>query len=363
MRKLSSGTLIDSPVTQNRYRIAELLGEGGFGCAYRAQRLDARKRPVEELCLKATLDPQGWHREAYFGELLKPCERAIRMYESFPLFPSKRGQDVCYCLVFELADSGTIRDYLGQKRRPWSPKRAKQEIMALLKLLDQLHGSGALHRDITPMNVFVCGKGRLKLGDFGIARHVLAGEQATASVFNPWFVSVNMAQGAQRYWLASDDVYQMGQLLAMLLRGNPDEVITEADVEGLSCDDALKAVIARAIGPRESRYENACEMLRALEGDHDCASPRVDSLEGKTVVFTGPLSLPRFDAEVMVRQAGGSVAKDVSKRVDVLVQGGRSPHYRNGHKGEKLLKAEKLLRQGHPIAILNEKEFLGLVGV
>ena len=80
-------------------------------------------------------------------------------------------------------------------------------------------------------------------------------------------------------------------------------------------------------------------------------------------MFTGPLSLPRFDAEVLVRQAGGSVAGDVSKRVDVLVQGGRSPHYSNGHKGEKLCKAEKLIRQGHPISILNEREFLGLVGL
>jgi NAD-dependent DNA ligase len=104
-------------------------------------------------------------------------------------------------------------------------------------------------------------------------------------------------------------------------------------------------------------------MLRALLGDHGSTVPCVDSLEGKTVVFTGPLSLYRFDAEVLVRQAGGSVAADVSTRVDVLVQGGQSPHCSNGHKGEKLCKAEKLLRDGHPISILNEKEFLQLVGL
>jgi serine/threonine protein kinase len=340
-----------------------MLGEGGFGCAYRVHKLDAREKPKEELCLKVTLDPEGWHREAYFGELLKPCNRAIHMYESFPLFPPKKGQEVLYCLVFELAECGTIRDYLDFTRRPWSPKRATQEIGALLKLLDRLHGTGALHRDITPMNVFVCGNRMLKLGDFGIARHVLAGQQATASVFNPWFVSVKMAQGAQRYWLASDDVYQMGQLLAMLLRGDPNELIGEQDVKHLACDDDLKGVIARANGPRKARYENACEMLRALEGDHDSAVPCVDSLAGKTVVFTGPLSLLRFDAEVLVRQAGGSVAQAVTRQVDVLVQGGRSPHYSNGHKGEKLCKAEKLIREGHPISILNEREFLGLVGL
>jgi serine/threonine protein kinase len=338
-----------------------MLGQGGFGYAYRIQRLNAMELPVEELCLKVTLDSESWHREAYFGELLKPYNRAIRMYESFPLFPPKKGQDIRYCLVFELAECGTIRDHLEWTRRPWSVKKATQEIVALLKLLERLHGTGALHRDITPMNVFVCRNRLLKLGDFGITKHVLAGEQATASVFNPWFVSGKMAQGMQRYWLASDDVYQMGQLLAMLLRGDPNNLIEEQQVKQLPCDDELKRIIAKAIGPRKSRYENACELLRALEGDQDSRGPPVDSLIGKTVVFTGPLRLKRFDAAVLVRQVGGSVADDVSERVDVLVQGGRSPHYSDGHKGEKLCKAEKLMRQGHPISILSETQFLKLL--
>src|SRR5262249_50407 len=107
MRTMKAGTIIDTPIAESRYRVAELLGEGGCGRAYRVHRLDAMERPVEELCLKVTLDPEGWHREAYFGELLKSCDRAIHMYESFPLFPPKKGQDVRYCLVFELAACGT----------------------------------------------------------------------------------------------------------------------------------------------------------------------------------------------------------------------------------------------------------------
>src|SRR5262245_38027774 len=141
MRRIKAGATIDSPVTRSRYRVAELLGQGGFGCAYRIQRLDAKERPVEELCLKVTLDSESWHREAYFGELLKPCNRAIHMYESFPWFPPKKGQDIRYCLVFELAER-TIWDYLEWTRKPWSQKQATQEIMALLKLLDLLHGTG-----------------------------------------------------------------------------------------------------------------------------------------------------------------------------------------------------------------------------
>ena len=57
-----------------------------------------------------------------------------------------------------------------------------------------------MHRDITPMNVFVCKNKKLKLGDFGLARHVLAGKMVTASAFTPFFVSKRMAEGERRYW-------------------------------------------------------------------------------------------------------------------------------------------------------------------
>ncbi|OYV67641.1 MAG: hypothetical protein B7Z74_09380, partial [Deltaproteobacteria bacterium 21-66-5] len=175
MQTIRSGTIIDSPVTGFRYRAAELLGQGGFGSAYRIDQLSAKGGAVAELCLKVTFESEGWHREAYFGEMLKRCDRAIHMYESFPLFPRKRQQKVRYCLIFELAERGTILDYLERTGRPWSAKRAIKEVVALLRLLDMLHGTGAVHRDITPMNVFVCRNRCLKLGDFGIAKHALGG--------------------------------------------------------------------------------------------------------------------------------------------------------------------------------------------
>ena len=363
MRRLKSGTMVESPVSGDRYRIGEVLGQGGFGCAYRAWRLDAKDKESGEVCLKTTEDSESWHRESYFGELLKKCDRAIRMHESFPLFPPSKRHEVLYCLVSELAEFGTIRDELDSTRRPWSQKRAVKEIISLLKLLDQLHGTGALHRDITPMNVFVCRNKCLKLGDFGIAKHVLAGGAADASAFNPLFVSNRMAQGAQRYWLASDDVYQMGQLLGMLLLGNPEPNICEKDVKSMSCDDGLKKTVTKAICHRKSRFPNAHEMLRALLGDDDHVQPALESLKGKRVAFTGPLSIRRFDAEVMVRQSGGFVSSHVTSQVDVVVQGRRAATYSHGHKGDKLRQAEKLIRQGHTMCIINEEQFQSLVGL
>jgi serine/threonine protein kinase len=361
MRKLKPGTVVQSPATGRRFLIANRLGEGGYGCTYRVQRLDSWNRRIRDYCLKTTTDPESWHREAYFGELLNRCERAIRMYDSFPLFPPTRRHGVLYCLVFEYAEHGTIRDHLASTKRGWSPDRARREIVALLKLLDQLHGAGALHRDITPMNVFVCKNKKLKLGDFGLARHVLAGKMVAASAFTPYFVSKRMAEGERRYWLPSDDVFQMGQLLAMLLRGEADSLISVKEVSKLPCNDDLHGIVAKAICARRNRFSTAIEMLRALQG-HEYPEPQpLESLEGKTVVFSGPLSIRRFDAEVLVRQAGASISDHVTSRVNVIIQGRHSQHYVMRHKGSTLLAAERLIRQGVPISIISEPEFFNLV--
>jgi len=361
MRKLKSGTVIESPTTGKRFLVAQRLGEGGYGCAYRVQRLDSWDRRIQNYCLKTTADPESWHREAYFGELLNCCERAIRIYDSFPLFPPTRRHGVLYCLVLEYAEHGSIRDHLASTKQGWSPDRARREIVALLKLLDQLHGAGALHRDITPMNVFVCKNTKLKLGDFGLARHVLAGKMVTASAFCRYFVSKRMAEGARRYWLPSDDVFQMGQLLAMLLRGDADSLISVKDTCKLPCKADLHGIVAKAICARRNRFATALDMLRALQG-HDYPEPQpLESLEGKTVVFTGPLSMRRFDAELLVRQAGASISDQVTRRVNVIIQGRRSHDYVMRHKSSKLLAAEKLIRQGVPISIISEPEFFKLV--
>ncbi len=361
IRKLKPGTVVQSPATGNRFLVANRLGEGGYGCTYRVQRLDSWDRRIKNYCLKTTTDPESWHREAYFGELLNRCERAIRMYDSFPLFPPTRRYGVLYCLVFEYAEHGTIRDHLASTQQGWSPVRARREIVALLKLLDQLHGAGALHRDITPMNVFVCKNRKLKLGDFGLARHVLAGKMLMASAFTPFFVSKRMAEGERRYWLPSDDVFQMGQLLAMLLRGDADSLISVKDASKLPCEGDLHGIVAKAICARRHRFATALDMLRALQGyDYPDQEP-LASLEGKTVVFSGALSIRRFDAEVLVRQAGASISDQVTSRVNVIVQGRRSHDYVMRHKGSKLLAAEKLIRQGVPISIISEPEFFNLV--
>lgn len=358
---LKVNRIVTSPVTGARYKIGRVLGEGGFGRAYRAYELNRRGSAIESVCLKTTSNQASWHREAYFGELFRHSRRVIQLYDSFPLMHGASGRSsIMYCLVLELADGGTVSDYMERTGKPWPQDRAKREILALLRLLNQLHGSGATHRDLTPTNIFVCGKGILKLGDFGIARHqVSAGKLATIDAFNPAFVTRGFIDHSHRKWLAVDDVFQMGQLLAMLLCGDASAPVSLSKVNQLACDPELRTIIKTAIGPRSKRYADAYEMQQALENNGQERRPPLRSLSGKIVTFSGPLSMKRFDAQIMVIKAGGKVVQDMSRKVDILVQGGHSP--RNGHKSIKLRQAQKLIEQGTKIEIIGEREFRQLV--
>jgi eukaryotic-like serine/threonine-protein kinase len=362
MGLLKKGRILESPLSGRRYEIVGSLGEGGFAQAFRAAEIDKKQRVLGEVCLKATKDQGTWHRESYFGELLKENKRVVQMLDSFPVPTAAGGaRGMVYCIAFEIAEYGSLSGYLKKNPKPWPAERAKREITALLKALNELHGGSATHRDLTPSNILVCAGGVLKLADFGIASHALAGKPVVADAFNPFFVSGGFVDEERRYWLTVDDVFQMGQLLAMLLLGDAEDRVTLKQVAKLDCEPALKEIIKRSIGPRAQRYADAYEMLEALAGREEGPAGGVKSLKGKNVVFTGPLGMRRLDADVLVLQAGGTVSKDINKDTDVVVQGGRSPHYKGGHKGTKLQRVEKLNKGGAKIRIIGEAEFIRLV--
>ena len=69
------------------------------------------------------------------------------------------------------------------------------------------------------MNVFVCDGQTLKLGDFGIVRHLRDRRGIRAHTLNRLTAPLEILDGAAPMWQARDDVYQVGQLLGMLMGG------------------------------------------------------------------------------------------------------------------------------------------------
>ena len=144
-----------------------------------ARPLARRSRVV---CIKASRRIDGWLREAYFGQVLDGQPRAIRVYDAFPL-PTKDG--------LALLPRARVREprrparVPAQNPRGWPERRRAARSPASWRCWSRLHRGQLLHRDLTPLNVFVCEGRQLKLGDFGLVRQQSDQRGASASTLNP----------------------------------------------------------------------------------------------------------------------------------------------------------------------------------
>ena len=340
------------------YRLERLIGKGGFGEVYLATPTPQGALPAQ-VCVKITDRLQAWLREAYFAELLREQSRALRVYDRFVIIDGLRTR---YCLAMEFAEHGDLAAWLARKGAV--PERVvRREILAILEALDTLHRGQALHRDLTPFNVFVCENEMLKLGDFGIAAHQRSRRGVTADAFNPFNAPTEIAWGHVRRWQQRDDVYQVGQIAAMLLRGDIAKPMRSRDVRTLPCTDHLKEVIYRCLGVRGKRYEAAADLIAALR--RRPAEPRlgrVVSLRGKRLSFTGFLSRPRSEAVAAAKRAGAIVQSKPGHLTDVLVRGRPNTLQIAGRDGgSKLLEIRRLATRGHVVTVIGERQFWKLV--
>jgi DNA ligase (NAD+) len=148
-------------------------------------------------------------------------------------------------------------------------------------------------------------------------RHV--GEH-TAEVLASHFGSLEKLRAASAEELAQ--VYEIGQTTA-------------------------ESIVAYFADPRN---QHLLEKLAAagVQPEARAAVPVSDALAGKTFVFTGALTLPREEAEAMVKQRGGRASSSVSKQTSYVVAGDNA--------GSKRAKAESL-----GVPILTEAEFFALI--
>ena len=337
-----------------------MLGEGGFGQVYLARRLGRSVTVPEILCIKVSTRIDGWLREAYFGQLLDGHPRAIRLFDAFPLLDTQHTDTpVLYCLALEYARHGDLSAWLQRASRPLRESIARREIAGILEVLVKLHRGQLLHRDLTPLNVFVCDDQRLKLGDFGIVRQQSDHRGITASTLNALTAPSDILDGAAPKWQARDDVYQVGQLLGMLIKGDARVRIRTGDVRRLECSDHLKEIVYRCLGERRKRYESADELIQALRTPPPTLQGgALKSLKGVHITFTGILAKPRRDAIKAATRAGAIVHSGPSSQTTVIVRGKPNSLQAAGREGGlKLMEIKRLREKGHRIAVLNERRF------
>src|SRR5262245_834874 len=119
----------------------------------------------------------------------------------------------------ELMLGSTLRD-LVKDRGPLPPDFAVAKILDVIDGLLEAHHSGVIHRDVKPSNCFLEPNGRVKIGDFGLAKSLVSDAHLTKTgsfLGTLYFASPEQVRGDPVD--QQTDVYSVAATLYYLLIG------------------------------------------------------------------------------------------------------------------------------------------------
>lgn len=199
-------------VIGGRYRIERVVAKGGMATVYLAHDLRL-ERDVALKIIHPHLAGDVTFREKFISE----AKIAAKL--SHPnlvnVFDQGEDGDIAF-LSMEYISGITLRDAL-KDFGALDANRALELFEPVVAGLAAAHRAGILHRDLKPENVFLADDGRIKLGDFGLARainnHTSTGSLVgTVAYLSPELVLRGVAD-------ARSDVYAAGIILFEMLAG------------------------------------------------------------------------------------------------------------------------------------------------
>lgn len=298
-----------SNLLDNRYRVIQVLGAGGFGDTFLAEdtQMPSQRRCVIKQLKPITNNPQvsqivreRFKREAAILEFLGHESRQIPN-----LFAYFHENDQFY-LVQEWIDGNTLTQTL-QREGKLGESAVRDLLLSILPVLELVHAKGIVHRDIKPDNIILRRSDRLPvLIDFGAVRETMGtmlnsqGNTTSSIVIGtPGYMPSEQAAGRPVF---SSDLYSLGLTAVYLLAGKmpqdlgtdlrTGEIMWQLYAPGIS--DSFAQVINKAIQshPRD-RYTTATEMLEALCGTQTTAvSPVQGWPVSQPTVQVPPISQP-----------------------------------------------------------------------
>ncbi|MDQ3492288.1 MAG: Stk1 family PASTA domain-containing Ser/Thr kinase, partial [Chloroflexota bacterium] len=201
-------------VLGGRYRLIELLGQGGMATIFRAQ--DARLgRDVAVKVLRAEYGTD----EAFVARFRQEAQSAAALNHPSVVNVFDVGTDEAGpFIVMELLPGGDLAQVL-REQGTLDVAAAVRVAQQIAEALGAAHGRGIVHRDIKPSNVLLTSTGRVKVGDFGIAQ-AFSDAQLTLPGMTMGSVHYFSPEQARGEPLApSSDIYALGLVMFEMLTG------------------------------------------------------------------------------------------------------------------------------------------------
>ncbi|MEO1671263.1 MAG: serine/threonine-protein kinase [Cyanobacteria bacterium J06631_2] len=278
MSRSATSALRDGVILNNRYRIVKQIGRGGFGRAYLAE--DTQR--YRELCVLKEFAPQVNHNdelrqaedlfEREAGILYRLNHHQIPRFEA--LLKTRIDGRRSLFLVQEYILGESYWELL-QRRGRLTEAEVTEMIRDILPVLDYIHDSELIHRDISPDNLILRDRDRQPvLIDFGcvkLAANAVSkskGHSVTLIGKKGYSPDEQISRGQT---LPCSDLYSLAATAVVLLTGKqPDRLYNshegQWDWHLIETSPPLQKVLRKMLAERPSdRYQSVKQVRQALD--------------------------------------------------------------------------------------------------
>lgn len=269
-----------------RYRLGNLLGEGGVGGVYEGVQ-EGLKRPV---AVKVLLEGPNQEEQA-----MARLEREAMVIASLEhpnivqVIDFQKSDDGPAFMVMDLLRGRSLNEVINDEG-PMSAQRISFIVDQVLAALNVAHRAGVVHRDLKPHNIFLTSISGVddvvKLLDFGVAKYIQQSEDKSQDLTKTGLVVGTPAYMAPEHLLGQKvdgrtDLYSLGVVLyravakespfsganynslivSIMRHAYPPLIKYRQDL-----DDGFMAVVERAMAKdADERFASAEQMRQALK--------------------------------------------------------------------------------------------------
>lgn len=265
------------PESIGKYRIIELVAEGGMGAVYKGVHPTLERFVIlKKLTLRGNPDfAERFRREAKILMDFRN-DNIVDVYDHF-----KEGRS--HYIVFEYIDGLSLEQLIRRER--YLPNDMALYILHQVCLaLQYAHSRDVIHRDIKPANILLSRDGEVKLVDFGIASSREEGDEGLTregmTLGSPSYMAPEQFENSRNVDRRAD-IYSLGvmlyesvtgkkpyaggfsaDLIAAISKGRcPSPASYNPRVNG-----TVRRIIKRAMHPKKKRrYKNLAPLIRVLE--------------------------------------------------------------------------------------------------
>ena len=276
------GRLLDG-----RYQVRSRIARGGMATVYLATDLRLERRVAIKIMHGHLLDDSQF-RERFIQEARSAARLAHPNVVN--VFDQGQDTDMAY-LVMEYLPGITLRDLL-QEHRILTTEQTLDIMEAVLGGLAAAHKAGIVHRDLKPENVLLADDGRIKIGDFGLARAASANTATGAALLgtiaylSPELVTRGIADARSDIYAAGIMMYEMlvgeqpfrGEQPMQIAYQHANEAVPMPSVKNPRVPHELDELILWATSrDPEARPKDARVMLDQLFEIHSALMDRLPS--------------------------------------------------------------------------------------